>query len=141
MNNDVLIEELAAAIFDSSDVRYMNEEASEDAPEEEQWVSIKWPQAHEYDKVQYRISAVAVIKTLEKHFNIISDILYEYNHCKKVGIEIPTILEQKLSKLASDRHSYTLKSLPDNLYTAIVEAKVDPKYNDLNKLLDGEKDD
>lgn len=36
------------------------------------------------------------------------------------------------------RRSYTLKSLPDDLYSKIIQAKADPSYDYLNALLDDE---
>lgn len=59
------------------------------------------------------------------------------NHGKVDGYYMSAMEYEQLQKAkAAMRKSYTLKTLPDPLYTAIVDAKVDPAYNHLNILLD-----
>ena len=58
------------------------------------------------------------------------------NHGKVDGYYVSAVEYDELQKAkAAMRRSYTLKTLPDNLYTAIVNAKVDPSYDHLNELL------
>ena len=62
------------------------------------------------------------------------------NHGKIDGYYMSAIEFNELQKVrVAMRRSYTLKTLPDHLYTAIVNTKVDPKYDNLNELLSDEK--
>lgn len=59
------------------------------------------------------------------------------NHGKVDGYYVSATEYEELQKAkAAMRRSYTLRTLPDYLYTAIANAKVDPVYNHLNSLLD-----
>jgi hypothetical protein len=61
------------------------------------------------------------------------------NHGKVDGYYMSAVEFAELQKARmAMRHSYTLKSLPDELYSAIIQAKVDPSYDYLNALLDDE---
>jgi prevent-host-death family protein len=61
------------------------------------------------------------------------------NHGKVDGYYVSAIEFDELQKeKAAMRRSYTLQTLPDPLYTAIANAKVDPKYDYLNELLNDE---
>jgi prevent-host-death family protein len=62
------------------------------------------------------------------------------NHGKVDGYYVSAIEYDELQKAkAAMRRSYTLKTLPDHLYTAIIEAKVDPSYAHLDELLNNDK--
>ena len=62
------------------------------------------------------------------------------NHGKIDGYYISATSYQQLQQAqAAMRKSYTLTSLPDNLYTAIVSAKVEPGYEHLDALLKDDK--
>lgn len=58
------------------------------------------------------------------------------NHGKVDGYYMSASNYEELQKARlAMRQSYTLKSLPDELYTAIVQAKVDPSFSYLDGLL------
>jgi len=62
------------------------------------------------------------------------------NHGKVDGYYVSALEYAELQKAkAAMRRSYTLKTLPDHLYTAIVDAKVEPGYEHLDELLRDEQ--
>ena len=61
------------------------------------------------------------------------------NHGRVTAYYISAHEYEELQKIRKAmRRSYTLDTLPDHLYEAIVDAKMDPKYNYLDALLEEE---
>jgi len=58
------------------------------------------------------------------------------NHGHVTGYYISSHEYEELQKIkASMRNSYTIKTMPEELYQEIIAAKVDPEFSHLNSLL------
>jgi hypothetical protein len=62
------------------------------------------------------------------------------NHGHVAGYYISAHEYEELQKIKSTmRRSHTINTLPEEFYQEIINAKVEPKYEHLNSLLDDEK--
>ena len=87
------------------------------------------------------VTATEFIKGFGRH-NLIAqrEAVAVTSHGHVSGYYISAHEYEELQKAkAAMRHSYTAKTLPDELYEEIINSKVDPEFAHLNSLLDDSK--
>jgi hypothetical protein len=87
------------------------------------------------------VTATEFIKGFGRH-NLLAqrEAIAITNHGHVSGYYISAHEYEELQKAkAAIRHSYTVKTMPDELYQEIINSKVDPEFAPLNSLLDDQE--
>lgn len=86
------------------------------------------------------VTATEFIKNFGRHnTDVQREPIAVTNHGRITGYYVAAHeFEDMKKKVEGMRKSHTLKTLPDHLWKALMESKVDPEYDHLNALLDDE---